>query len=192
MKELEVTLRVRNNRLKERREILGVSQKELAAMAGVCHSSYMQLECMSLSPYKANSKWRPIALTLAQFHCVEPEEIFPPAVVTLKNPSATRKLDAVDVPMLSDHQTRLLQGPDANLDQQEMKEQIESAVSILSSRETEVIRRLFGFNDLPAETHPEIANSLGLSNAGIHAIEKRAVWKLRHARGYQHLRLWKP
>lgn len=50
MKELELTLRVRNNRLKQRRLSLGLTTHAIAEAAGVSYSAYIDMENMKSSP----------------------------------------------------------------------------------------------------------------------------------------------
>src|SRR3990167_9503791 len=103
--ELELTLRVRNNRLKQRREELGMTQAELAIAIGVNRSVYRKLEAMRSTPRIWVSGcwcWREIALQLARFHCVEPDELFPPAVLAVETPVVSRRGNGDDLgPVLS-------------------------------------------------------------------------------------------
>ena len=191
MKELEVTLRVRNNRLKERRTELGLSQPDFAALVGISFILYAQLENLRLSPRRKNGEWRNIALALAKFHCVEPEDLFPAAVTAIENPAATRKVDAADMALLlSDHQTRLLESPDADFDRRELAEQVENVLAELSPRQADVLRRSFGLGDQPPQTLDEIGEVLGVSKARASQIGHSALYKLGTPKRAAKLRPW--
>jgi len=184
VKELELTLRVRNNRLKERREALGMSQPELANAASVSLTAYRELEALRRSPRRQGDgcwRWRDIALQLARFHCVEPEELFPPAVLAVERPVASRRLNGDDIyPLLSAHQERLLEGPEAALDRAELREQIRRALATLPPRDAEALRLRFGLDDGVERTLEEVGVALDVMRERARQLEARALRKLRH------------
>jgi RNA polymerase sigma factor (sigma-70 family) len=184
VKELELTLRVRNNRLKERREALGMNQPEFAAAAGVSLTAYRELECLRLTPRaRIDGPWRKIALQLASFHCVEPEDLFPPAVLGVERPVAVRRVDAADIyPLLTAHQERLLEGPDGAHERAELREQVDRALAGLRPRDAEVLRLRFGLEDGEERTLEEIGAAFDLTRDRIRQLEARALRTLRHPR----------
>jgi RNA polymerase sigma factor (sigma-70 family) len=182
VKEIELTLRLRNNRLKERREALGMTQPELAAAAGVSPSAYQELEALRRSPRKReDGGWRDIATQLARFHCVEPEELFPPSVLAVETPVATRRINAGDIlPLLSAHQQRLLEGPDAAHDRAELREQVQRALAGLRPREAEVLRLRFGLDGGDERTLEQAGVVLDVQKERVRQLEARALRRLRH------------
>ena len=184
MKELELTLRVRNNRLKERRGALGMNQPEFAAAAGVSLTAYREIETLRRSPrIQGNGcwRWRDIALQLARFHCVEPDELFPPAVLGVERPVAVRRVDAADIyPLLTTHQERLLEGPDGAHERAELREQVDRALAGMRPRDAEVLRLRFGIEDGEERTLEEIGAAFDLTRERIRQIEARALRTLRH------------
>lgn len=182
MKELELTLRVRNNRLKERREALGMSQPDLAHAASVSLTAYRELEALRRSPRRqGDGCWRDIALQLARFHCVEPEELFPPAVLAVEKPVASRRLNGDDIyPLLSEHQERLLEGPEAAVDRAELRDQIRRALATLPPRDAEALRLRFGLDDGVERTLEEVGVALDVMRERARQLEARALRKLRH------------
>lgn len=194
MKELELTLRVRNNCLKERREALGMNQAELATAAGVGASTYCALECLRLAPrVDIDGPWRKAALQLASFHCVEPEDLFPPAVLGVKQPVTVRKVDATDIyPLLTAHQERLLEGPDGAHDRVELREQVDRALAGLCPRDAEVLRLRFGLKDGEERTLDELGPVFNLTHTRIRQLEMRALHALRHPRRAAPLRAFLP
>lgn len=196
MKELELTLRLRNNRLKERRDALGMSQAELAAAAGVSVSAYQELEALRRSPQTHGDgcwRWRDIALQLARFHCVEPEELFPPSVLAVETPVASRRVNGDDIfPLLSQHQERLLEAPDVAHDREELRERVRYALASLSPREAEVLRQRFGLDGGEERTLNEIGAALDVGPERVRQIEARALRRLRHPKRSRPLAAFSP
>ena len=181
MKELEVTLRVRNNRLKQRRTELGMTQPELAVAAEVGVTEYRELEQLRRSPHQSNGEWRKPALQLAKFHCVPVEDLFPASIRSVKEHTVVRLVDGAEVfPLLSNHQERLLESPDSKLEKAELLRAINENLSHLNEREREVIRLRFGLDGREETTLDEIAKKFGLSRERIRQIERRALRILRH------------
>ena len=187
MKEIELTVRVRNNRLKERRLELGMNQAEFAAAAQVSLTAYRELEALRRSPLLQGDhcwRWRDIALQLARFHCVEPEELFPPAVLGIKTPVASRRINGDDIfPLLSAHQERLLEGPEAEHDRAELHVALQGALGRLPPRDARVLRLRYGLEDGEERTLEEVGVVLDVTQERIRQIEARALSRLRiHSR----------
>lgn len=181
MRELELTLRVRNNRLKERRINLGMSQRTLAKAIGVSGESYGGLESMRISPLKRNGDWRQIAIKLAKFHCVEPEELFPPAVQAVERPVAVRKMDATDLYELPPtHRERLLEGPESALVCTELREAVQQVLSQLTPKEANILRLRLGFEDGEEYTLEEVGERYGVTRERIRHLEAKALARLRN------------
>jgi RNA polymerase sigma factor (sigma-70 family) len=179
MKELEVTLTVRNNRLKQRREQLGLSQAMLAELAGINLNLYSGLERIRVSPIcKKTGTWRAGVSRLVDYLEVSAEELFPEAVQRLEQSQAVKKLDATDIPaLLSGHQERLLlSGPDDQLVERELLEATEQALGSLSDRERSILRMRF----VDGMSLREIGNEEGVGSERIRQIEAEALRKLRH------------
>ena len=164
VKELELSLRVRNNRLKERREELGLSQAKLAEKTAMSLNNYCGLETMRVSPWDvAHDCWRDFALRLASFHCVEPEELFPQAVLSVKAPTASRRINSDELlPLISEHQgQRLLGEPGDALGMAQTRELVRRAVAVLARREALALRLRFGLDDGVERTLREVGDELG-------------------------------
>ena len=196
MKEIELTVRVRNNRLKERREALGMTQGEFAAAAQVSLTAYRELEALRRSPLLQGDhcwRWRDIALRLARFHCVEPEELFPPAVLGIKTPVASRRINGDDIfPLLSAHQERLLEGPEAEHDKSELRVLMRHALNSLPSRDAQVLRLRFGIGDGVERTCEEVGVVLDVTRERVRQIESRAMRRLHRAAGFTGIRDYAP
>lgn len=180
MKELEVTLRLRNNLLKERRKALGMNQRAFAEAAGVGLCTYRELEALRQSPRTRSGDWREVALVLARFHCVEPEDLFPPAVLGIEQPVAVRKLDGAEIRrQLTSQQAPAIESPDALHDRAELRAIIARALDDLGPRQAEVLRRRFGMDAGEPATLEEISEALDLSRERVRQIELVALKRLR-------------
>jgi transcriptional regulator with XRE-family HTH domain len=101
-KEICLTVRVRNNRLRERRLAAGLTIKQLAKLAKVHFGGYTQLENMYQSPRMKNGQWRNVARRMARYYRLPIEELFPVGVEAVKHARVVRKIDAAELgPLLA-------------------------------------------------------------------------------------------
>mgnify|MGYP001561316614 CR=1 FL=1 len=99
MKELEITVRIRNNRIKERRRALGLTQKELGKAAGISATSVCAFEGCRYEIVHAwgEDGWTPAAHALANFFNVDEKELFSDAALAVTTNEITRAVDGVEV-----------------------------------------------------------------------------------------------
>lgn len=185
LKALELTLRVRNNQLKGRRIALGMTQRKLAAAAGVVHGRYCGLESMHDYPQiRVNERWqwRNIVIKLAHFHRVEPEELFPPAVLAVETPVAVRQVDPQELALLfgSDQEQRLLDNPENVFLHNEQHERLQDAIASLPEREAKVLRLRFGLEDGVEWSLEAVGAEFGVCRGRAQQLEMSAIRKLRH------------
>lgn len=184
MRDLEVTVKVCNNQLKQRRLELGLSQPNLAEAASVGFAIYQRLECLRVSPityYQGpnrlpNNQWRwsEVALKLARFHCVAPEELFPDSVMSVEKPVIQRRMNLTDLgPLLSHHQQLRALPPDFILERTEIVDNVRLALSKLPPRDREIVRLV---NE--GKTLREIGKRLGISKSMVSVIDLRAKRRL--------------
>jgi len=101
-KEICLAVRVRNNRLRERRLAAGLTIKQLAKAAKVHFGGYTVLENMYESPRMKNGQWRKIARRMARYYKLPIEELFPAGVEAVKHATVVRKIDAAELgPLLA-------------------------------------------------------------------------------------------
>ena len=180
MKDLELTARLRNNRLKERRTDLRMSQVALSKAAGVSVGVYRDLESMRASPIDHAGEWSATAKLLAVFHGVSEDELFPPSVLAVKSSVAVVKIDAADVArLLSDHQSAALAGPLEHVARGELEAVVRSAVRELPPRYAKVVGMRFGMDDGVERTVDEIGARLDVSRSRVHQMLASATRKLR-------------
>lgn len=179
MKELEIQLRVSNNRLKERRLNLGLSQRDLALACGLsCVQRYGPLETMRMSPVTPDGSWRTAALALATFYEVDPSELFPDAVMQVRNPVSITKADTFEVQQLIGGDARTPLEIAERIDSDQAMRTMLYDSKILSEREREILRLRFGI-DCNEHTLREVGEKFGLSYERTRQIERRGLGKLR-------------
>jgi RNA polymerase sigma factor (sigma-70 family) len=191
-KEFEVTITVRNNRLKKRRTQLGLNQKDMAKQVGIPMGAYRLFEALRKSPFGDDGYWHPYALQLCDFFNTTPWELFTDAIVrfgeTHDTSTETRELSAADVHILStEPMMAQLPGPSAALEQEELSEVTKTALDHLSQRERLVIQQFYGI-DSPAMSLREIGAMLDLCPQRISQIVIHSLRKLRHPSVTKHLR----
>jgi len=180
MKELEVTLTLRNNLLKERRLKMGLSQEQLAKKIGISMQSYGGLEVMRDSPIGKDGTWREPARLIAKFYKIKIDDLFPCRLSKNNFPKnkAVKKIDTEEVPQLfSSHQERLLlSSPETELEEVELATELRKALTKLTPREEKILREIY-FED---KTEQEIAEEQGVTKTRINQISRKALNKLRH------------
>lgn len=178
-KDFEVTVRVRNNRIKERRVALGLSQGALAAASEVPRDAIMAYEGLRLDPMGRHG-WKPSARKLAQFFCVPPSELWPEAVLAVKHPEATRVMNAVEVrALVAAAEVPSLPSPEETVINAEWAAKIGPMLDLISPMEARILRWRFGLDDEDELTLQEIGDKYNLSAQRIRQLEAQALAKLR-------------
>lgn len=180
MKEFEVTIKVRNNLLIQRREELGLSSVRFAEAVGIRYEMYCSLESMRLDPIGARG-WRPAVLKIAEYHGVGPDELFPPSICAVKNPTVVRQISSEQIhTFLSEYQQRAALPPDVEVEIQDERACLDRALKKLSLRERKIIALLHGLNGEMCQTAEEVAVRFGVTSARIRQLEIRALRKIRY------------
>jgi len=174
--DFEVTVRVRNNQLKSRRDELGFSQGQMAAAIGSCKQQYQGLESMRASPLNSKGQWRGIALALASFFDVMADDLFPSDVLGIENNVATRTANASEIMAITNGSSRIALPASRAYDNAELSACFSDALSTLSEKERTVINGRF-YED---KTLEEIGQDLFLTRDAVRQIEEKALRKLRH------------
>ena len=177
MKELEMRLRLRNNRLVKYREALGMGQRQMAEAIGINHSFYNGFETLRVSPVTVGGGWTIGALAIARFHGVSPDVLWPAGVLAVVAPTQTREVDSADLVLPGSAEVPLL--PDASLESQEERSLLASVLSELSLREQRVLERRYGLNGNQESMLQEIGDEMDLSRERIRCIESKAICRVR-------------
>lgn len=180
MKEFRAIVKLKNNRLLERREKLGVTGRALALMANISEGIYYPLETMRLSPIGRNMEWSSPALKLALFYECEPSDLFPDAIRKIKIRTVEKSFDFADVPALQNAGIiHMIEGPEESMERKEMNVALNQVLKSLTIREREVLQMRFG---LGCDTHTleEVGYKQNVNRERIRQIEAKALRKLRH------------
>jgi len=180
MKTFEVVILVYNNQLKQRREELGYTQAQMAEAIGVPLGMYGDLEGLRVSPLTSTGEWRSTAREIANFHCVEVEELFPDAVREVEHNVARLRLEPNELAEAL-HGDRLAAAalPELAIEQAQAEERLRLAIGKLRPREREVLRRRFGLDGFAPQTCEEVASALDVCAQRVRQIEVKALRTLR-------------
>lgn len=181
--EFEVTMAVRNNRLKARRRALGLTQKEMARRTGIPFTIYGQFERMKLSPFDRQGEWRARAVAIAEFFGESPWELFPDAIVRFSEagqPSSySTQLSSAELGLIGPGEVMAqLPSPEDSAIDADLAVHLHKLIETLTPREAQIVRMHFGF-DGEAETLKQIGWTLGLCREHVRNVLYRALWKLR-------------
>jgi RNA polymerase sigma factor (sigma-70 family) len=198
MKEFELTFKIRNNLLIQRREEMRLSRGECAKAIGIHYVDYCRYEAMSRSPVTSknvkDSFWTPTALRIAKFFGVDPEELFPPSVRQVRKNKAVKKVDFVElVPLLPEHEEMAVlaeYNPTEDvIDLSKLKNKTQEILRTLTPREQRILEMRFGINEKNKEySLEEIGEDFEVTRSRIMQIEAKALRKLRHPSRAQRLR----
>lgn len=178
MKEFEVSIRLRNNLLKQRRLELGFGTARAAAAAiGVSYNVYSAFETMRFSPLGKDGDWRPLALKIAAYHGVPPEELWPSAILGVEKNLVERQIGADEIGQLLSGEAPLL--PDEALEQAENEREVRRLVGNLPEREQKLIERFYA-DDAGSE---ELADELGVSRGRVYDVLRNAQDRIRKQMG---------
>ena len=109
-----------------------------------------------------------------------------------------RRHVSVDAPFSESDESSLLDiiqndqlpSPDNSLMSESLKKDIESALTTLSERESEVLKLYFGFTKDHSYTLEEIGDKFNLTRERVRQIKEKAIRRLRHASRSKNLRTY--
>lgn len=184
LKEFELVVRLRNNLLKERRDQLGYTQADMALAIGITLPQYATLECLSRSPVDDNGEWTSFALKIAEYFDCEPSELFPDSIMKVTAPTAVRKFDGAELPLLmSGYNQASADGSEQGLlsAAEATDEQYVFRKSMLRLRplEADIMQSNLGVGLKQPETLNEIANRHHLSRERVRQLKEQALGKVR-------------
>lgn len=166
MKEFRVKVLLRNNRLVQRREELGMSQAKFARAVGLTQSLVCALETMRDLPMNPKGAWKPAALRIAEFHGVPPEDLWPDVVLAVRRSTA--------VVLASGPELAAFVNPEEALSARETSWFLTQAFDRLTAREQLVLTKT-----AEGATLTSIGQELGCSRENVRRIGIEAAAKLR-------------
>lgn len=191
MKEFEVVIRIKNNRLLETRRNKGLSQKQVANYIGVSTNTYSAYECLDRSPLNKRGELRTGILELCSFFEKDFSELFPDSILGIKLSKAVRQVDAADLQhQLSEHSNKLLMAPDVVVNRHELSDRVRQLMSNLSVREAFILTKLYGFDGEGEHTHQEIGDLLNISGGRVRQIICKSLRHLRHPRNSKKIKIF--
>lgn len=179
MKEFELTLSLRNNCIRKRRVSLGLTLGQLSASSGVSYSRLCEFESMRVGPTsrKSESGWKPSAEQLAGFFGCEPGDLFPDAVLAIRQPKVVAEIAAEQALALAalGAAHELPPTPGELLEVAERDATVRQAMAWLRPEEQAVLAARYAEEKSLEET----AGELGVSRERVRQIESKAIQRLR-------------
>ncbi len=153
MKEFELRMRLRNNRLVRLREQLSLSPKEASERIPISYGTLLQFEALKRSPVGARG-WTPLALRLAAFYGVEPGWLWPDAVQAVSRPDLVVEASADELrPLLPSQQSEVVHALPQDIEEQYgQRELLEKAMQSLTPYRREILEDCL-LGDEPSVRH---------------------------------------
>lgn len=181
MKEFELRMRLRNNRLVRLREQLSLSPKEASERIPISYGTLLQFEALKKSPVGARG-WTPLALRLAGFYGVEPGWLWPEAVQAVSRPELVVEASADELrPLLPSQQSEVVHAlPEGTDERYEDREQRQLAAQALESL-VPIERKILEARMIEDEPRSSIAQRYGVTSERVRQLENRALESVRDA-----------
>jgi len=167
-----------NLRLVRYREELGFSSWAFSRLLEIAPATYLEYERMERSPLETRTgQWRKSARMVAEFHGVDPSELWPRVALQMRKAISVKSLREDPFPSAEDV---CIEG--------EFEYEALRAIRTLPLRGRIVIYRRFGFDGRGGQTFRMIGNSIGICAQAVSRIEKKALRELRHPKISKRLR----
>lgn len=150
---------------------------------GINHQAVYDLMNLKMSPVMLKGRIRPICEQLALLLECDIGWLFPADMYTIKWPSIATEIDHRKmVPLIAAGRNVLALPPTQqdDIEVNELRTAIGSALATLTPREARVIQARFGLDDGEEKTAEIVAGEFRVSRERIRQIEAKALRKLRH------------
>jgi RNA polymerase sigma factor (sigma-70 family) len=194
-KELRVTVRVKNNRLIEAREVLGLSAREAADRMGLQYETLLNYEGLRLDPRQkrrshsgvttVTGALRKSAQKIVDFYGLDWKIVWPEHVLSIVEPIRSAKVDAAEwgLRRISSPTAVLSLPADTDLEREfldrERSESVNRYMDVLNPRELQVLSMRFGLNNEEERTYAEIGEQFNLTRERTRQICENALAKIR-------------
>ncbi|MDV2504701.1 MAG: sigma factor-like helix-turn-helix DNA-binding protein [bacterium] len=178
-KQIEITIRARNNLLIEARTRFGFANQAAAGRAiGLSAVGLNGLECFRTSPIgKKTGTWTGTAQRIADFYGVEPGELWPQALIELRgSPQLTVYLEAHEL----SGSTRLALPSSTVAEEHELTAMIDKVLKTINERDALVIRARLGLGDDEGPmTLDECAEKFGVTRERVRQLWMRGIRRIQ-------------
>ena len=190
MNDLLVQSRFRNAILWER--MAGRTAAELCREIGCSQTDFGAFLNLKRSPFSADGNYRPVAVMIADWFRMLPEDLFPATLYALTLPDRVERTFESEAVMLSLQCAEARMLPDANtlddkVEAKELTEQVGDVLETLTEREQRVLMLRFGLDGCGERSLAEVGQMMVGPNSGkptapeyVRQIEAKALRKLRH------------
>jgi RNA polymerase sigma factor (sigma-70 family) len=187
---LRATLKLRNDKMLNARESLGMNQTELAHAAGVTLFTVAAFEALNFAIKDAEDKAVQVAVVLG----LPVDDVLPEGLAGLKLPSIHRRSFEANASCLLATRERLtLPSPDQQAGGIEFRDAIAKVLHSLTYREREVIKLRFGLGgDKTTFSREECGKIFRVTAARIKQVEENAIRKMQHPRRSRRLESFLP
>jgi len=152
------------------REELGFSSWAFSKLLEIAPVTYLKYERMELSPLETRTgQWRKSARLIAEFHGVDPSELWPRVALQMRRAIGIKSLREDPFPSAEDV---CIEG--------ELEYEMLRAIRTLPLRGRIVIYRRFGFDESGGHTFRMIGNRIGRSPEAVSRVERDSLRELRH------------
>lgn len=190
MKEFELTLKLRNNLLKQKRLEHGfLTQSQAAEAIGLSPNTYCKFENLRLSPRSSTNDWRESALKVAQYYGCSPDELWPNVVLSVTEPELVKQIGADELAALASMaaSAELPPKPDELLMEARDTEGVRECLAGLKTRTRKIVELRIGFGCQP-ETFEAIGDRFGISGTRTKQVFLEGLKELREKLGLWHVK----
>lgn len=162
-----------NLRFVHSRKEKGLTQSQLALVTGLSVHKISQIALLKQVPTEEQAQ------ELADALGVDPEWLFPPELVTLKDVRREALLTGDQVRKLQWIRPLSLPDPDLSLRGHELEEALQGVLATMRPQERRVIQLRFGLDNGRSRTLEEVGKEFGVTRERIRQIEAKAMRILR-------------
>lgn len=173
---VRLRLLTHNLRLIQTRNEKGLSQSQLALLTDLSVHTVSQIEQLKQVPTVEQAQ------EIADALGVEPEWLFPPELVALKDVRREALLTGEQIAKLQWIRPLSLPELDVSLLRQQLEQAAKDVLLSLTPRERRVIQLRFGLDNGQSRSLEETGKEFGLTRERVRQIEAKALRKLRHPR----------
>jgi RNA polymerase sigma factor (sigma-70 family) len=180
---IRMEAKLKNSLLKEAREKLGLTQKQVGDIIGVNTGTYSQIECMQRYP---SSK---IAEEICDFYqsngiVLDPRKVFPESLRNMhlqRMYVATKEVTSPQLESIVEQHNLLAESIEKKIEQEDKKRIIYYSLDVLSERQREVIKRYYGLEPYEEKKSlEEIGEMLNMTGSNVARIRDKAIRRLRY------------